>query len=154
MSRKALLEHQIKLAFSDDDEMSLLSSIWNRGDEIMDKRISSDTWTIGEILYHVASCKINYCKQAWGKWDGEIPKPSSNIQSMRDLLVRSNEHLLECLSSLDEEDLDKAIPIPFHGQSASHFLTLMVFHDVSHAAQIRATLRHHGIRKGGLYPVA
>jgi uncharacterized damage-inducible protein DinB len=154
MSRKALLEHQIKLAFSDDPEMSLLASVEPYGNEIMDKRISEDTWSVAEILYHVALCKISYCKEGWGEWSGEIEKPFGDLQGMRKLLVRSNDHLLDCLGTLDEDDLDKPLNLSFHGESARHFFSVMIVHDAAHAAQIRATLRHCAIRKGGFYPVA
>ena len=154
MSRKALLEHQIRLAFSDDPEMSLLATIEGCSDEVMDERISKETWSIGEILYHVAACKIEYCRQGWDRWSGEVDKPLDNLEAMKRLLVKSNDHLLDCLDSLDENDLDKPLKLRFHGESANHFFSLMAIHDASHAAQIRATLRCAGIRTGGFYPVA
>ncbi len=150
MSRKALLEHQIRLAFSDDGEMSLAASVKGCSDDILSKRISEDAWSIGEILDHVARCKIMYCKQGWGKWSGEVDDPPANLAGMMQMNVEANDHLLECLGSLDEADLDAPLQLPHHGSSAYHFFTVMIIHDVSHAAQIRATLRHCGERTGSI----
>jgi len=154
MSAKEVLDHQIRLAFCEDDEMSVMAAIEGHGDEIMDKRISDDTWSVGEILYHAAFAKIKYCKEGWGKWSNEIEPPLDDLEAMKALLIKANDHLLECLRTLDEDDLDKPLSLSYHGKSAYHFFSVMVIHDTAHAAQIRATLRHCGIRKGGFYPVA
>ena len=67
MTAKELLIKQMKSSFSEDDEMSLKASIDSLSAEEASWKMNDVTWTIEEILYHIASCKIEYCRQGFNK---------------------------------------------------------------------------------------
>ena len=146
MNIKSLLLKQTDEAFSGDDEMSLKASLADLTQEEAAWRFNDTTWTIEEILYHVASCKIEYCKQGFGKWSSEYDKPIGDLAEMINLLDRAQEHLVECLQVCSEKDLGKPIKIDFHGESAAHFFWIMLMHDISHGAQIAMIRRAYGSR--------
>jgi uncharacterized damage-inducible protein DinB len=152
MTAKQLLLKQMYDAFSEDDEMSLKASLADLTQEEASWRVNDTTWTIEEILYHIASCKVEYCKQGFGRWKSGYNKPIGNLTQMLDLFDRAHEHLVECLQGCTEEDLDKPIKTMYHGQSAAHFFWIMIMHDISHAAQIRAIRRAYGSRTH-FYPI-
>ena len=153
MNVKELLLKETHEAFSANEEMSLMASIQRLTQEEASWRLNDTTWTIEEILYHVASCKIEYCKQGFGKWDGNYDKPLGEVHRAIELLDRAHEHLVQCLLECREEDLDAPIPTRPHGESAAHFFWIMIMHDICHAAQIRTIQRAYGSRTGGFYPV-
>jgi uncharacterized damage-inducible protein DinB len=152
MTAKQLLLKQMYDAFSEDDEMSLKASLADLTQEEASWRVNDTTWTIEEILYHIASCKVEYCKQGFGRWKSGYNKPIGNLTQMLDLFDRAHEHLVECLQECPEGDLDKPIKTMYHGQSAAHFFWIMIMHDISHAAQIRAIRRAYGSRTH-FYPI-
>ena len=149
---KDLLIKETQEAYSQNDEMSLLCSVRSLTQEEAEWRLNKTIWSIEEVLFHVASCKIEYCKQGFGKWQGDYPKPFGNIHEMLAFLDRAQTHLLECLRGCTEEDLQKPIPTRFHGESAAHFFWIMIMHDISHGAQIRTIRRAYGTRTD-YYPV-
>ena len=142
MNTKELLTKQTKQAFK--GEMSLMGALKDICQEEASWRLNETTWTIDEIIYHVAACKIEYCKQGFGKWDSEYSRTVGDIQASLDLLNMAQEHLTECLSNCTLEDLDRPISTQFHGQSAAHFFWIMIMHDISHGAQIDMIRRAYG----------
>lgn len=149
--KKSLLK-QTDQAFSGNDEMSLKAFLSDLSQEEASWRFNDTTWTIEEILYHVASCKIEYCRQGFGKWQSDYGKPLGRIDRMMELLDRAQEHLLECLRECSEQDLTKPIATAFHGESAAHFFSIMLMHDISHGAQIGMIRRAYGSRTD-FYPI-
>jgi hypothetical protein len=153
MTTKDLLVEQTHLAYAGDPEMSLKASLAGVTDAIASRTLVDQSWTIEEIVYHLASCKIEYCRQGFGRWTDTCEKPAGSFARMIDLLDRAQTHLSECLESCSEADLARPIPTQFHGESAARFFTIMIMHDVAHAAQIRTRLRVFGVRSDGYYPV-
>jgi hypothetical protein len=151
LKTKQLLLKQLRDAFSGDDEMSLQASLGDLSQEEASWRMNDTTWTIEEILYHVAACEIEYCKQGFGK-GLEYGKPVGDVKEMLVLLDRAHAHLVGCLEALPEGDLDEPIPTQWHSESAAHFFWIMVMHRVSHASQIRSIRRTYGSRTD-FYPV-
>jgi hypothetical protein len=149
---KQLLIKQLQDAFSGDDEMSLQASLGNLTQEETSWRMNDTTWTIEEILYHIAGCEIEYCRQGFGK-GLEYGKPIGEIERMLNLLDQAHARLVGCLETLPEADLDKPIPTEWHGESAAHFFWIMIMHRVSHAAQIRTIRRAYGSRTH-FYPIS
>ena len=150
MNTKELLIKQTKEAFR--GEMSLMDAVANLTLDEASWRLNDTTWTIEEIIYHVASCKIEYCKQGFGRWNGDYPKPIGEIDAMLDLLVKAQEHLMHCLSRCSLDDLDRPIDVRHHGQSAAHVFWIMIMHDISHASQIDMIRRVFGTRTD-FYPI-
>lgn len=145
MTVKDLILKQTHNAFSGDDEMSLKASVYGLTQEEASWRLNDKTWTIEEIIYHVAYWKIEYCRQGFGKWKGEVGK-IIGIDKTIELLDTANEHLMKCLNELSEQDMAIPIKTKFHGESAAHFFSIMIMHDISHGAQIRTIRRAYGSR--------
>jgi uncharacterized damage-inducible protein DinB len=151
MNAKALLLKQLQDCYSGDDEMSLLASLGGLSADEASWRLNETTWTIAEILYHLYSCEIEYCKQGFGQ---SIPydKPLGDIKALLGRLDQAHALMVRCLEECPEGALDQPIPTRWHGESAAHFFWIMVMHRVSHAAQIRALRRAYGSRTG-FYPI-
>jgi hypothetical protein len=152
LNAKKLLLKQLHDAYSGDDEMSLQASLGDLSQEEASWRMNETTWTVEEILYHLASCEIEYCRQGFGK-GLEYDKPLGDVGQMLVLLDRAHAHLVGCLEACADEDLDRPIPTRSHGESAAHFFWIMVMHRVSHAAQIRTIRRAYGSRTD-YYPIS
>jgi uncharacterized damage-inducible protein DinB len=152
MSVKKILIKETHEAFSGNDEMSLMTSLNEIEQKEAEWNLNETTWTIEEILFHVASSKIEYCKQGFGQWKDEYEKPFGDIGKMIQLLERAQSHLMECLHGCSDEDLMKPIQTKFHGESAAHFFWIMIMHDISHGAQIRTIRRAYGSRTH-YYPI-
>ena len=146
-----LLLKQLNDAYSGDDEMSLQASLGDLSPEEASWRMNDTTWTIQEILYHLAACEIEYCRQGFGKGLSHA-KPIGDVRQMLALLDRAQAHLAGCLEAVPEDALDRPIPTKWHGESAAHFFWIMIMHRVSHAAQIRTIRRAYGSRTH-FYPV-
>lgn len=153
MTLKDFLVRQARWAYEEDPEMSLQSALDSLTPEELVWRADPDLWTIGEILYHVATAKIEYCRQGFGQWQGDVRRCMDELPAILELLDRAQFHFLECLASCDEESLGHPIRTRYHGESAAAFFGVMIAHDVAHAAQIRALRRRYGSRQGGFYPV-
>ena len=151
MTAKDLLLKELYDAFSGDDEMSLKASLGNLTQEEASWRLNDTTWTIEEILYHIASCEIEYCRQGFGKAI-EYDKPIGDTDRMLGLIDKAHELLMQCLGDCSQEDLEAPIKTRWHGESAAHFFWIMIMHRVSHAAQIRSIRRAYGSRTH-FYPV-
>ena len=151
MNAKQLLLKQLHDAYAGDDEMSLQASLGDLSQEEASWRMNDTTWTIEEILYHVAACEIGYCRQGFGK-DLAHSRPIGDIDQGLKLLDVAHAHLVGCLEALPEEALDQPIPTQWHGESAAHFFWIMIMHRVSHAAQIRTIRRAYGSRTD-FYPI-
>ena len=149
---KELLLKQTYDAFAGSEEMSLLCSLKDLTQPEAEWRLNSTTWTIEEILYHVASCKLEYCKQAFGKWTKEIPTSFGDIQKMLDLTRQAHEHVAKCLGECSESDLLRPVPTAFHGESAANVFWVLIMHDICHGAQIRTIRRALGTRTD-YYPI-
>ena len=151
MNAKQLLLKQLNDAYSGDDEMSLHASLGRLTPEEAAWRLNDKTWTVAEIVYHVASCEIEYCRQGFGQGIA-YDKPLDDVPRLLDLLDRAHALLVRCLGECPLEALDKPIPTQFHGESAAHFFWIMTMHRVSHAAQIRTIRRAYGSRTH-FYPI-
>jgi uncharacterized damage-inducible protein DinB len=145
LKAKDLLLKQLHDAYSGFSETSLQASLRDLSQEEASWRLNDTSWTIGEIVYHVAACEIELCRQGFGK-GLEHGKPVDDIEQAIKLLDRAHALLVGCLEALPEEDLDKPIPTEWHGESATHFFWVMVMHRISHAAQIRTIRRAYGSR--------
>ena len=155
MNAKQLLLKQLHDAYSGDDEMSLLASLGDLSAEEAGRRLNDTTWTIGEILYHVYSCEIEYCKQGFGRAidpDGVYDKPLEDVAALLGRLDQAQALMVRCLDECSDEALDQPIPTQWHGESAARFFWIMVMHRVSHAAQIRTLRRAYGSRTH-YYPI-
>ena len=94
-TRRSLREYKTAFAqaaarrYSGDDEMSLLASLADLTAEEAAWRLNDTTWTIGEILYHLYSCEIEYCKQGFGQ---SIPydKPLDDVAALLALLDQAH----------------------------------------------------------------
>jgi hypothetical protein len=152
MNAKNLLRKQLHDVYEGDDEMSLKASLGDLSQEEASWRMNDTTWTVEEILYHVATCEIEYCRQGFGR-GLEYDKPIGDLEGMLVLLNDAHAHMVSCLESLADEDLDKPIPTKWHGESAAHFFWIMILHRASHAAQIRTIRRAYGSRTD-YYPIS
>jgi uncharacterized damage-inducible protein DinB len=151
LNAKPLLLVQLHDAYAGDHEMSLQASLGDLSQEEASWRMNDTTWTIEEIVYHVAACEIEYCRQGFGKGLAH-GKPLGDIAQGLELLDQAHALLLDCLEALPEEALDESIPTEWHGESAAHFFWIMIMHRISHAAQIRTIRRAYGSRTH-YYPV-
>ena len=151
MDAKQLLLTQLRDAYASDDEMSLQASLGDLSQEEASWRMNETTWTIEEIVYHVAACEIEYCRQGFGK-ALEYGRTIGDVGQGLTLLDQAHKLLVGCLEALPEEALDEPIPTQWHGESAAHFFWIMVMHRVSHAAQIRTIRRAYGSRTH-YYPI-
>jgi uncharacterized damage-inducible protein DinB len=151
MTAKELLRKQLYDCYSGDDEMSLQASLGDLTAEEAAWRLNDRSWTIAEILYHLYSCEIEYCKQGFGQ---SVPynKPLDDVPALLALLDQVQALMLRCVDACTEEALDRPIPTQWHGESAAHFFWIMVMHRVSHAAQIRTIRRAYGSRTD-FYPI-
>jgi uncharacterized damage-inducible protein DinB len=151
VNAKQLLLKQLHDCYSGDDEMSLMASLGDLTAEEAGWRLNDTTWTVAEILYHLYSCEIEYCKQGFGQ---SIPydKPLEDPTALLDLLAQAHALMARCLSECPEEALEQPIPTRWHGESAAHFFWIMVMHRISHAAQIRTLRRAYGSRTH-YYPI-
>lgn len=149
---KDLLLQQTHDAFAGSKEMSLLCSLNDLTQAEAEWRLNPTAWTIEEILYHVASCKLEYCKQAFGKGRAEISKPFGDIRQMIELTKAAHRHVVQCLEESSEGDLAHPVPTAFHGESAAHLFWVLIMHDISHGAQIRTIRRAYGTRTD-YYPI-
>ena len=149
LDTKKLLIKQTLEAF--EGEMSLMGALDDLTQEEASWRFNNTTWTIEEIIYHVASCKIEYCKQGFGQ---SVPydKLLDDVSALLANLDQAHELMARCLTGCTEEALDQPIPTQWHGESAAHFFWIMVMHRVSHAAQIRTLRRAYGSRTD-YYPI-
>jgi uncharacterized damage-inducible protein DinB len=141
---KDLLVMQTMESFENNPEMSLLSSVQDLTQKEAEWKLNDSTWTIEEILFHVASSKLYYCKQGFSKWNEPEEKPFGNITAMVYMNRKAHNHLLECLRGCTEEDLLKPIPTRCHGKTAANFFWIMIMHDINHGAQIRTIRRAYG----------
>jgi hypothetical protein len=144
MDSKQLLLTQTHEAYVGDDEMSLKVAVEALTQAEASWRLNETTWTIEEILYHVASCKIEYCRQGFGRWTEEYAKPIGDVEAMMALLDRAHEHLVQCLESCSGAALEAPIPTRSHGKSAAHFFWIMIMHDITHASEIGMIRRAYG----------
>ena len=123
----------------------------SRSPEEASWRLNDRTWTVDEIVYHIASCEIEYCRQGFDAAEAYERTVGDVAQSIA-LLDRAQVVMLSCLEECSEADLDQPVPTRFHGESAAHFFWIMVMHRVSHAAQIRTIRRAFGSRTH-YYPI-
>jgi uncharacterized damage-inducible protein DinB len=151
MNAKELLLKQLNDAYSGDDEMSLQASLGDLTPEEAAWRLNDKTWTIAEIVHHIASCEIEYCRQGFGQ-GVEYDKLLGDVPRLLELLHRAHALLVRCLEQCSLETLDQPIPTAWHGESAAHFFWIMIMHRVSHAAQIRTIRRAYGSRTH-YYPI-
>ena len=97
MNAKDLLLQELHDAYSGDDEMSLQASLGDLSPEEAAWRLNDRTWTVAEIVYHVASCEIEYCQQGFGQGI-EYDRPLDDLSRLLALL---DQHCLEPPDNLD-----------------------------------------------------
>jgi hypothetical protein len=148
---KDLLLKQLHDSYAGDDEMSLQASLADLTLEEAAWRMNATTWTIAEIVFHLYSCEIEYCKQGFEQ-SVLYGKPPGDVAALLGFLDQAHALLVHCLEACPEEALDQPIPTRWHGESAAHFFWIMVMHRVSHAAQIRTLRRAYGSRTH-YYPI-
>ena len=140
MTAKELLLHQTRLAFCEDDEMSLRASLQGVTEEMADwKSKDGLPTTIAEIVWHVAWAKLWYCQQAFGL-DTSLDKPST-YEGKAARLDEAHAHLMKCLEGCTEAHLTQPAKTRFHSESIAHLFSILIIHDISHAASIRARKR-------------
>jgi uncharacterized damage-inducible protein DinB len=147
------VKHFCDLAFSADQEMSLMAAVSRLEAEHLSVKRDDQTWSIEEILYHVGSCKLEYCRQGFQLATPQWEWPRGDLAGIMVALRAAHAHMIRCLETCEGQDLGKSVPTRFHGETAAHFFSVMAMHDTAHAAQIRSVLRCAGIRTGGWYPV-
>ncbi len=152
METKELLLSELEEAYSGSGEMSLKVSLEELTPEEASWRLNETTWTIEEIVYHVASVAIEYCKQGFGKWSSDYDRPVGDLKGVLSLLDKAHRHLVQCLQECTEESLHEPLETKFHGESTRHFFWVMVMHYISHGAQIRTIRRAYGSRTH-FYPI-
>jgi uncharacterized damage-inducible protein DinB len=138
---KEMLKKQLIDAFDRDDEMSLMCSVDNLSQDEWEWKLYPSSWTIKETLYHIAECKIGYCKSGFNLWKDELPEFPNSIAAMDALSVTAHKHLLQCLEQCSESDLVAPLPIHSHGESAANFFYVMAVHDIWHGSQIQTIRR-------------
>lgn len=146
MNIQQLLLKETHEAYAGDPEMSLTAALLDLTPGEATWRFNETTWTIEEILYHIASVKIGYCQQGFGRWSEEYPKPLGDLAAMLALMDRAQHHLVECLERCSEAELAEPIATRFHGESAAHFFWIMIMHDITHASEIGMIRRAYGSR--------
>ena len=151
MNAKELLLKQLDDVHSGDDEMSLQASLSDLTPKEAAWRLNDTTWTVAEIVYHIASCEVEYCRQGFGQVI-EYDKPLDDVPALLALLDQAHALMVRRLDQCSEEALDQPIPTQWHGESAAHFFWIMVMHRISHAAQIRTLRRAYGSRTH-FYPI-
>lgn len=152
LSVKQFLMKQLNEAYSLNDEMSFKVSVADITQEEASWQMNEVTWTIEQIIYHVASSVIEYCKQGFGVWDEAYDKPIGDISLMLGLSDRAFNHLIMQISSVDDFYMFDPIETKFHGESGAHFFWIMIMHYITHAAQIRTIRRAYGSRTD-YYPI-
>ena len=144
MDAKQLLLKQTRDAYRDCGEMSLHAAIKDLTNDQAAWRMNPTTATIVEILIHTAKCKIIYCKEAFNKWPRDYEKPADdNLQNAIEQLDEIQAHLESCLEEISLGDLEKPLPIQCHGETAAHFFSVMIRHDLVHAGQINMIRNAH-----------
>ena len=143
MNVKEQLMIRMQAAFAGDEEMSLTAAARGLTPAEAAWPMNAATPTIEEILYHVAKWKIEYCRQGFGKWQEPYGRPFGDPPAMLALLDKAQAHLVACLTSCSPDEMDKPLPIRFHGESAAHFFSVMITHDLWHGAQIDMIRRAH-----------
>lgn len=151
MTTKELLLHITRAAYG-GDEMSLLSGVFpwtwspsqglipdperNLTDDIARREIDLSSWTILKVLQHVAECKAGYMTQAFGEPPQPLPPAGDDLRSVLTCLEAAQRYLMDCLEGMDDADLDRPVPTPWHGETAANLFWVMAQHDVDHGSQI------------------
>lgn len=151
MTTKEFLLHITRLAYN-GDEMSLLCGVYARkwvppdnlvpdpGRDLTDvvarRQTELSSWTILNVLRHVADVKAMYMIQAFGEPPRPFPPAGDDLESVLAYLDAAQDYLATCLENLDEADLDRPVPTTAHGETAAHLFWVMAQHDVNHGSQI------------------
>ena len=100
----------------------------------------------------MAACKLDYCQQGFGRGREDYAKPLGDLAAMLALLDHAHQQLMQCLERCSVADLEKPIPLQYHGQSAAHFFWIMIMHDITHASAIGMIRRAYRSRTD-FYPI-
>jgi hypothetical protein len=140
MTAKELLLHQTRLAFCEDGEMSIKASLHGVTEEIANwKSPDGLPTTIADIVWHVAWAKLWYLQQAFGL-EANLDKPATYAAKVA-RLDEAYLHLMQCLAGCSEEQLTEPAKTRFHSESVAHLFSILIIHDISHGASIRARKR-------------
>jgi hypothetical protein len=151
VTTKELLLRITRAAYG-GDEMSLLCGVFpwkwapSQGlvpdpersltDDIARRDADHSSWTVLKVLKHVAECKAGYMIQAFGEPPQPFPPPGDDLRSVLTYLETTQTYLMTCLKKIDEADLGKPVPTPWHGETAANLFWVMAQHDVDHGSQI------------------
>lgn len=95
--------------------------------------------TIASLIHHTAEVEYMFAEWFFGKSKPEkIAELSlfTNLAELVELLSTSNEHLLEAMSELAEEDWDKNMESPIGASTPLEAVGRLMYHTGIHAGQI------------------
>lgn len=94
--------------------------------------------TIASLIHHTAEAEYMFAEWFFGKSKPEEIADSSlaNLAKLVELLSASNEHLLEAMRDLPEEDWQKNIESPIGASTPLEAVGRLMYHTGIHAGQI------------------
>ncbi|MFJ7936587.1 DinB family protein [Sporosarcina sp. NPDC096371] len=95
--------------------------------------------SIGSLLHHTAEAEYMFAEWFFGKKmpDEGIAKPSiTNHEELVELLVASNDHLLEAMHALTEEQWHTSVESPMGPSTPVEAIGRLIYHTGMHAGQI------------------
>lgn len=94
--------------------------------------------TVASLLHHTAEVEFMFAEWFFGRsMPGEIEKPSfTNLEELVKLLRESNEHLIEAMKELPEEDWHKSMESPIGASTPLEAVGRLMYHTGIHAGQI------------------
>ena len=100
--------------------------------------------SIGSLLHHTAEVEYMFAEWFFGKSKPEeIAKPSStDLEELVKLLSASNEHLLEAMKELPEEEWNKSKESPIGASTPLEAVGRLMYHTGIHAGQISFIQKH------------
>ena len=95
--------------------------------------------SIGSLLHHTAEVEYMFAEWFFGKAlpEGGIPKPSlSDLDTLVALLAASNEHLVEAMKALPEEQWQAIVESRMGSSTPLEAIGRLIYHTGIHAGQI------------------
>ncbi|KAA0942106.1 DinB family protein [Sporosarcina sp. ANT_H38] len=94
--------------------------------------------TVASLLHHTAEVEFMFAEWFFGRnMPGEKEKPSfTNLEELVKLLRASNEHLIEAMKELPEEDWHKSMESPIGASTPLEAVGRLMYHTGIHAGQI------------------
>ena len=101
--------------------------------------------SIGSLLHHTAEAEYMFVEWFFGKQrpEEEIAKPSlTSLDELIELLVASNNHLLEAMEELTEEQWLTSMESPMGPSTPLEAIGRLMYHIGIHAGQISLILKN------------